>query len=142
MVARLYEYARKGIEVERPERKVTDPCNRIARSSRFIRREEVEFRIRVACGKGTYIRTLAVQMGNCLVFQPIWLHLSVLFQEHTRKATAGHLDEVRDFKKRDRLNDFYIPLKMHFPISHLLKLMRKTYAKIVNGQVLPEHPLT
>ncbi len=54
---RLYELARKGREVPRPPRKVT-----------IVKLELLEFnppsfRIRAACSKGTYIRTLAHDIG-------------------------------------------------------------------------------
>ena len=61
---KLYEYARKGIEVERPERKVQIHEIELLDPVDLYEGENVEFRIRVACGKGTYIRTLAVQIGE------------------------------------------------------------------------------
>ena len=57
---RLYELAREGIEVEREPRKV-----RI----RSIRLGEValpEFELSVHCSKGTYVRTLAEDLGEAL----------------------------------------------------------------------------
>jgi tRNA pseudouridine55 synthase len=54
---RLYELARAGVEVEREPREVT---------VHWIRLEAVtlpEFTIRVSCGKGTYVRTLAADIG-------------------------------------------------------------------------------
>lgn len=59
---RLYELARKGIEIERPTRKVQiygidleDFCE-----------EKQEAVLSVKCGKGTYIRTLLDDMGKAL----------------------------------------------------------------------------
>jgi len=56
----LYEYARQGIELERPPRQVT-----------IYRLELLSFdgrdaRILVHCSKGTYIRTLAQDIGRAL----------------------------------------------------------------------------
>ncbi|MBU0965811.1 MAG: tRNA pseudouridine(55) synthase TruB [Proteobacteria bacterium] len=56
----LYYYARKGIKVEKEPRQV------------FVREIEVLdwqndlLRIRVVCGKGTYVRTLAADIGTAL----------------------------------------------------------------------------
>lgn len=56
----LYEYAREGVEIERAARAVT---------IRRIDLEEISEQsvvIRVACSKGTYIRTLAEDIGKAL----------------------------------------------------------------------------
>ena len=56
----LYEYARQGIEVERKARGVS--IQRI----RLLSREGDVFSIAVDCSKGTYIRTLAEDIGKAL----------------------------------------------------------------------------
>jgi tRNA pseudouridine55 synthase len=56
----LYKLARKGIEVERKERLIH------IYSFRFTAYEEPLARFRVACTKGTYVRTLAHDLGNKL----------------------------------------------------------------------------
>ena len=73
---KLYEYARKGLEVERPERIVTINKLELLNPLELYEGNDVSFQIRIACGKGTYIRTLAVQIGSCLVIRRIWLHSS------------------------------------------------------------------
>ena len=57
---RLYEYARKGIEIERAPRKVT-----IYQLDLLESRADTLV-IRVRCSKGTYIRTLAEDIGAAL----------------------------------------------------------------------------
>lgn len=56
----LYWYARRGIEVKKPPRKVEihriDPVEYLP----------PDFRLRVACGKGTYMRTLGRDIGRAL----------------------------------------------------------------------------
>ncbi|HSE04470.1 MAG TPA: tRNA pseudouridine(55) synthase TruB [Methylomirabilota bacterium] len=57
---RLYELARQGVEVAREAREVT---------VHWIRLESValpDFVIRIRCGKGTYVRTLAADVGVAL----------------------------------------------------------------------------
>jgi tRNA pseudouridine55 synthase len=56
----LYEYARAGIEIERAPRKVR------IHALEFVALEGDAFRIRVDCSKGTYIRTLAIDLGRAL----------------------------------------------------------------------------
>ncbi|MBF0762870.1 tRNA pseudouridine(55) synthase TruB, partial [Dysgonomonas mossii] len=62
---KLYEYARQNIEVERPVRKVF--INSIELTSDIsYDNQTCKFEIEVECGKGTYIRTLATQIGELL----------------------------------------------------------------------------
>jgi tRNA pseudouridine55 synthase len=56
----LYEYARAGVEIERPARTVT--IRRIA----LLELAVPYARIEVSCSKGTYIRTLAEDIGKAL----------------------------------------------------------------------------
>ncbi|OON95548.1 MAG: tRNA pseudouridine(55) synthase TruB [Epulopiscium sp. Nele67-Bin005] len=58
---RLYELARKGIEVERPSREV-----QIYSCDIIEPLENNKFKIRVKCSKGTYIRTLCTDIGKKL----------------------------------------------------------------------------
>lgn len=57
---RLYEYARKGVEVEVKKRKVHVSSFEISR----IELPEVDFKI--SCSKGTYIRSIAHDFGKSL----------------------------------------------------------------------------
>ena len=57
---KLYQYAREGVEVERPARK-THIYNIL-----FIDVSKNELVIEVTCSKGTYIRTLVEDIGNLL----------------------------------------------------------------------------
>lgn len=56
----LYEYARAGIEIERAPRRVT------IHALELLALDEAEAKLRVHCSKGTYIRTLAIDLGRTL----------------------------------------------------------------------------
>jgi len=58
---KLYEYARKGAEIERKTRKITIHELEIAGQ-----REDGDFLLRVVCSKGTYIRALCSDIGDAL----------------------------------------------------------------------------
>lgn len=62
---RLYEYAREGLEVERPEHPVFVHEFKLMEPSRFENNKQV-FAFEVVCGKGTYVRTLASDLGRKL----------------------------------------------------------------------------
>ena len=78
---KLYEYARAGQEVERPERQVT--IYSFERTSPISYVENLaRFSFRVKCSKGTYIRTLSVDLGEKLGYAAHMSHL-------TRTSAAG-----------------------------------------------------
>ncbi|WP_166257777.1 tRNA pseudouridine(55) synthase TruB [Marinobacter salicampi] len=56
----LYEYAREGIDIERPARPVT------IYDLTLLEVRDTEFDIAVTCTKGTYIRSLVEDIGNAL----------------------------------------------------------------------------
>ena len=58
---RLYDIARKGIEVERKPRDIT-----ICALELVEKRSETDYALRVVCSKGTYIRTLCHDIGAAL----------------------------------------------------------------------------
>lgn len=84
---KLYEYARAGEEVERPVRRVT--IYEFMRTSEISYEEGLaRFRFRVKCSKGTYIRTLSVDLGEKLGYAAHMSHL-------TRTSAAGlQLDDA------------------------------------------------
>lgn len=61
---KLYEHARKGVEIERKPVKVIISTLEIIESA--FRSPHSEFRICVACSAGTYIRTLAEDIGRAV----------------------------------------------------------------------------
>lgn len=64
---RLYDYARKGEEVVRPKRQIhVDYFKQTKPSSFDEQRGQQTIFFEVGCGKGTYVRTLAVDLGKKL----------------------------------------------------------------------------
>ncbi|NGP44086.1 tRNA pseudouridine(55) synthase TruB [Bacillaceae bacterium SIJ1] len=62
---RLYEYARQGIEVERPKRNIVIKDIELVEPL-YDKDGQWMFTIDVTCSKGTYIRTLATDIGRAL----------------------------------------------------------------------------
>ena len=89
---KLYEYARADQEVERPERQVT--IYSFERTSPISYVENLaRFSFRVKCSKGTYIRTLSVDLGEKLGYAAHMSHL-------TRTSAAGlQLDDALTLKE-------------------------------------------
>ena len=107
---KLYEYARAGQEVERPERQVT--IYSFERTSPISYEDKLaRFTFRVKCSKGTYIRTLSVDLGEKLGYAAHMSHL-------TRTSAAGlqledslTLEEIAEKVEADEL-DFLHPLEI------------------------------
>ncbi|MGB3212241.1 MAG: tRNA pseudouridine(55) synthase TruB [Desulforhopalus sp.] len=62
----LYYYARKGIKIAKEPREVEITLLERTDGTHTLSGDEVELGIRVVCSKGTYIRTLAADIGRSL----------------------------------------------------------------------------
>jgi tRNA pseudouridine55 synthase len=93
----LYEYAREGIEVERASRDVVIHALAISQLS------ALEIRIRASVSKGTYIRTLAEDIGEAL---GCGAHLSALRRTATGNFEASQcvtLEALEAMSEEERL---------------------------------------
>ncbi|GAB2484671.1 tRNA pseudouridine(55) synthase TruB [Alkalibacterium psychrotolerans] len=136
---RLYEYAREGKEVERPTRKVT--VKEFKRLSPLQFNEEnqtVSFTFEVLCGKGTYVRTLAVDAGAKLGYPA---HMSQL----TREASGGFsgsealtLDQVKLLMEEGMVEDTLYPLEHALKSLAAYELSSDEYELVRHGSRLPK----
>lgn len=133
---KLYEYAREGIEIERPSREIT--IHRIERTTPVTYEDgSVSFRFTVLCSKGTYVRTLAVDIGKKLGFPA---HMSHLIRTGSGDFTLDEcitLDELRDISEEGTVEEHLVPIER--ALNHLPKWeINDTLAsKVENGAVLP-----
>lgn len=106
----LYEYARAGIEIERPPRKVT------IRTLEMLECDPPRVALDVQCTAGTYIRTLAQDIGAAL---GCGAHLTAL----TRTAAGGFsLDQAHSLAALDALEASQRPSWLQPPdclVAHL-----------------------
>lgn len=133
---KLYEYARQGITVERPTRKVhIKSINRIS-ELRFSN-HECEFDIEVTCGKGTYIRTLATDIGKSLGYPS---HMSSL----TRNNSGGFsiensftIDQIKAFHEQEILQTKLFPIEYGLKGLASIEISdSQLIRRILNGQKL------
>ena len=107
---KLYEYARAGQEVERPKR--TIEISSFERTSPLVAEEDlVRFTFRVKCGKGTYVRTLSVDLGAKLGYAS---HMSKLERTGSAGLTlddALTLAEISDLVEKEDFS-FLRPLEL------------------------------
>lgn len=131
---KLYEYARQNIEVERPVRRVH--INSIDLISDIIYENDIcKFEIEVECGKGTYIRTLATQIGALLNYPAHMSHLIRLKSGGFTLNQAIKLDDLRGIVEQDKLQDVILPLE--YGLNGLTKITvhdKNIVTRIQNGQ--------
>ncbi|MED4037859.1 tRNA pseudouridine(55) synthase TruB [Niallia taxi] len=137
---RLYEYARAGIEVERPTRNVTIYKIELLEEWDSLSGDKVSFRFKVDCSKGTYIRTLAVMIGEKLGYPA---HMSDL--SRTRSATMT-LDDCLTLEQIEEAQSIGVLEQSLRPIEDALSYLPKyeindTLAmRVRNGAVLETPP--
>lgn len=138
---KLYEYARKGEFVERPTRKVTIYSLELLDDEEKFQGEEVTFNIRIVCSKGTYIRTLAVQIGQELGFPA---HMAALVRTASgtfKKENCVTLEEVEIAVRDGRVNEIILPVEYALSQFPYIEIDDSNEKQILNGQVLPIHSL-
>ncbi|MFC3040339.1 tRNA pseudouridine(55) synthase TruB [Virgibacillus xinjiangensis] len=134
---KLYEYARKNLEVERPKRSVT-----IFEIERISLQEE-KIRFKVVCSKGTYIRTLCVNIGEKLGYPA---HMSDLCRTQTGsfdEKDGLSFTEIEEAVMNQKEEQLLCPLLRG--VDHLdeLQVDESIKRKVENGRKLekPEQPI-
>lgn len=127
---RLYELARKGIEVERPPRKVhIYRLTLLEWWDKPVKRALIE----VHCSRGTYIRTLASDIGKalgCGAYQ----HFLVRTQVGPFKSEqALTLEEFAEAVSRNEWEHHILPLDQSLPMLPALVLTRLEAQRMLNG---------
>lgn len=134
---RLYEYARNNEAVERPKR--TAEIAVFKRTSEPIWNEAEgtqSWRFHVDCGKGTYVRTLAVDTGKLL---GVPAHMSDL----TRTASGGFskdqaltLAQVAELMEKEAMTDALLPVEFGVQEFERIDLSEELWLKVKNGSRL------
>ena len=102
----LYEYARKGIEIERPARKIS------ILSLFLLEYKNDVLKFEVLCTKGTYVRTLGEDIAKQLGTVG---HLIALHRTQTGDITADQMHSLEELSTGDKT--FLLPLDI--PLQHL-----------------------
>ena len=132
---RLYEYARENIQVERPQREVeiyhfqrmTEP---------IMTNNNVEWSFLTKCSKGTYIRTLAVDLGASLGYPAHMKSLSRLSSGGFETKEAVKLEDVEEAVNTKMLHTVLYPIEKITSQFTNYHLTAAEYKKVCNGQFL------
>lgn len=134
---KLYEYARSNQPVERPIRRVRIDSISFEPNTLVAQDGIVTFEIETTVSKGTYIRTLAVDIGKALGYPA---HMSKLIRTATADFNVDNsirFEQLEALKADNQLQSVLLPIEAgmtHLP-SH--QLDHETAIKVSYGQKLP-----
>jgi len=131
---RLYDLAREGKTVERQARPVT--IHSISLLEENLQTAEPTFRFHVECSKGTYIRTLCVDIGKALGVPATMSSLVRTMSGGITKEQCLTLEQVKQLMDEDKLSEHLLPAEV--AINHLPKVIVKSNKKryALQGQKL------
>ncbi len=138
---RLYEYARKGESVERPTRQVTIYNLELLDELAHYEGQEITFPVRIACSKGTYIRTLAVQIGEALGYPA---HMKELVRTASGTFTQDNcftLAQIAELMETEQVASCILPVEYALADYPYIEITNANEKEIFNGQVLPADAL-
>ena len=123
----LYKLARKGIEVERPSRQVTIRCFELLGFAMPLAT------VRVCCSRGTYVRTLADDLGKLLGCGACLAELRRTLSGPFRLADAMTLEQLASYVEQGAVQQHVIDLPA--ALSHLeqINLTEAELQRLKNG---------
>ena len=134
---RLYEYARAGEEVERPVRKAM--IYDFRRISEPVYNEESKtqsWKFEVSCSKGTYVRTLSVDLGRALGVEA---HMSLLTRVKSgpfQTEDCITLEELKELAQKDKAQEALKPVDLVFKDYPRMDLNQEEFIRFKNGAIL------
>ncbi len=135
----LYKLARRGIEVERKSRRVTIYSNEL------VAFEGDQFELEIHCSKGTYVRTIAEEIGEAL---GCGAHVCALRRrqagpyDEAEMLTFAELERVRDEGGFEALDALLLPVESAVRDWPVVSLNDATAFYIRQGQpvIVPHAP--
>ena len=131
----LYEYARAGIEVERPKRKVQVYQYDIKNDPTFDKEKgEETFDFQIECSKGTYVRSLVNDLKTELNVPAVMESLRRTASSGFDLSQAVKLDEV--INAPEKIADFIQPIDAFFKDYESINLNDQQWLKVKNGNAI------
>ncbi|BCB38856.1 tRNA pseudouridine synthase B [Bacillus cereus] len=133
---KLYEYARAGQEVERPVRTITIHEFVLLDDREVFEGETISFRFRVTCSKGTYVRTLAVMIGEKLGFPSHMSHLVRTASGEFLLEDCISFEEIEENVQNGTVESIFISIDEALSKFPKMVVDEKQAEKIKNGMFL------
>lgn len=123
----LYEYARAGIEIERPARPVT------IHELDLVSWQAPELVFDVRCSKGTYIRTLGEDIAKALDSCAHLTGLHRFYVERFENCEMVTLEQLQYARDEGSLDQQLLPVDIGLPSWPIIKLNVEQQSKYANG---------
>ncbi|PEY41281.1 tRNA pseudouridine(55) synthase TruB [Bacillus cereus] len=133
---KLYEYARAGQEVERPVRTITIHEFVLLDDREVFEGGNISFRFRVTCSKGTYVRTLAVMIGEKLGFPAHMSHLVRTASGEFLLEDCISFEEIEENMQNGTVESIFISIDEALSKFPKIIVDEKQAEKIKNGMFL------
>ncbi|MEH6932123.1 tRNA pseudouridine(55) synthase TruB [Bacillus sp. JJ783] len=133
---KLYEYARAGQEVERPVRTITIHEFVLLDEREVFEGENISFRFHVTCSKGTYVRTLAVMIGEKLGFPSHMSHLVRTASGEFLLEDCISFEEIEENVQNGTVESIFISIDEALSKFPKMVVDEKQAEKIKNGMFL------
>lgn len=109
---KLYEYAREGIEIDRPARLIHISYFKQIKDSYYDEVNQTQtIYFEVGCSKGTYVRTLAVDFGRLINVPSVMSDLTRIESGGFTITDTSTLAEVKEKMDNDEIAEILHPLK-------------------------------
>lgn len=130
---RLYEYARAGETVERPQRQVTIKHFTFLGTRYDETTQTQRVRFTVGCSKGTYVRTLAVDLAKALGYPGTMSQLTRRESGCFGIDQTVTLDEIQDLVAGEMMNRYIYPVDYAVKDLAHHALTDEQWASVQNG---------
>lgn len=132
----LYEYAREGIEVDRPKRQVQIFAYDTMSEPVFDSKTGFqEFDFQIECSKGTYVRSLVNDLGTRLGVPAVMKTLRRTASSGFTIDQAVKLDQI--IAHPDEVTNFIQPIDAFFKDYETCDLTSGQWLKVKNGNSIP-----
>ncbi len=129
---KLCELARKGQEIERAARPIS------IYSIEILKETHPEYTIKVACSKGTYIRTLCHDIGQLLGCGGVMKNLTRTRVGEFKIENTWTLSKLQQLADDQELEAALIPVERMFEGLHSLHINENGYSRLKNGNQLEQ----
>lgn len=131
----LYEYAREGIEVERPKRQVEIFQYDLLNEPAFDQEKGQEsFDFEITCSKGTYVRSLVNDLGEKLDEPAVMTYLRRVASSGFDISQAVKLSEIE--ANPEKASELIQPIDAFFKDYETIDLPEGKWLKVKNGAAI------
>jgi len=126
---RLYKLARSGQEIERPARPIRVDTLEIT----AVSDDCTEYELRVACSKGTFIRTLCADIGDALGCGAAVSSLRRVQTGMFSIAQAHTLEQIAEYCTQQRMDEILLGTDILFPELPVIHVIQRWDERLRRG---------